>query len=253
MKKIIIRILNSFGYEIRKTKWGGVSDDIIENKEFMELYESCKPYTMTPIEKMYALYISVEYVLENKIEGDFVECGVWRGGCSMLIAKYLTLKNIDNRNIFLYDTFEGMSEPTKFDISINKTMAIKQFEKTKISKDSSDWCYASIEDVKNNLYSTGINKECLYFIKGKVEETIPKNIPGKIALLRLDTDWYESTKHELNFLYPLLERNGILIIDDFGYWEGCKKAVLEYFNSLDKKVLLNRIDNSGRIVIKNFY
>ncbi|PCI94747.1 MAG: macrocin O-methyltransferase [Flavobacteriales bacterium] len=252
MKRILISIIKSLGYEVRKTKFGGVSDDIIENKEFMELYEFCKPYTMTTIEKMFALYMSVEYVLENNIEGDFVECGVWRGGSAMLIAKYLALKNIDNRNIFLYDTYEGMTEPTKVDINIMKNMAINQFEKTKLSEDSSDWCYAGIEDVENNLYSTGIKKECLHFIKGKVEETIPKYIPSKLALLRLDTDWYESTKHELNYLYPLLEKNGVLIIDDFGYWEGCKKAVMEYFNSLDKKVLLNRIDSSGRIIIKNF-
>ena len=77
---------------------------------------------------------------------------------------------------------------------------------------------------------------------------IPKYLPGEIALLRLDTDWYKSTQHELIHLYPLLVGSGVLIIDDYGHWQGAKKAVDEYFS--DKKILLNRIDYTGRISIK---
>lgn len=98
------------------------------------------------------------------------------------------------------------------------------------------------------MQSTNYPAEMLVFIKGKVEDTIPKTMPKHIALLRLDTDWYESTKHELLHLYPLLSKSGVLIIDDYGYWAGSKKAVDEYFSK--GEMLLNRIDYTSRIAIK---
>ncbi len=100
------------------------------------------------------------------------------------------------------------------------------------------------------MLSTGYPKEKIHLIKGKVEDTIPENIPKEIALLRLDTDWYESTKHELIHLFPLLKPNGILIIDDYGHWEGARKAVDEYISDNNIHILLNRIDYSGRISVK---
>jgi hypothetical protein len=104
--------------------------------------------------------------------------------------------------------------------------------------------------VKNNLYSTGYPRENIIFIKGKVEETIPAVIPDKIAILRLDTDWYESTYHELLHLFPRLSVHGVLILDDYGCLKGAKRATDTYFNEHGVKVLLNRIDYSGRIAIK---
>jgi hypothetical protein len=85
---------------------------------------------------------------------------------------------------------------------------------------------------------------------GKVEDTIPADIPEKIALLRLDTDWYESTKHELIHLFPRLQKGGVLIIDDYGFWKGARKAVDEYFAENNIQILLNRIDDTGRMAIK---
>ena len=90
----------------------------------------------------------------------------------------------------------------------------------------------------------------IIYIKGKVEETIPEIIPGKISLLRLDTDWYESTLHNLNHLFPLLSKGGILILDDYGHWQGARKAVDEYLEKNNVKILLNRIDYTGRIAVK---
>ena len=84
-----------------------------------------------------------------------------------------------------------------------------------------------------------------------MENTLPGVMPKEISLLRLDTDWYESTKREMNNLFPLLEENGVLIIDDYGHWAGCKKAIDEYIKENDLCVLLNRIDQTGRISIKS--
>jgi hypothetical protein len=90
----------------------------------------------------------------------------------------------------------------------------------------------------------------MHFVKGKVEDTIPASTPDRIAILRLDTDWYASTRHELEHLYPLLAPGGVLIIDDYGHWEGCRQAVDEYFASRNLQVLLNRVDYTGRIAVK---
>lgn len=104
------------------------------------------------------------------------------------------------------------------------------------------------------MRKTNFPEANLIYVKGKVEDTLPVNKPaGKIALLRLDTDWYESTKHELNILFPMLVQNGVLIIDDYGHWQGCRKAVDEYIQENKLPLLLNRIDYTGRIAIKSFH
>ena len=226
-------------------------EDIRQDKGFLELYEKCKPFTMTSIERMYALHFSINNILENNIPGDFVECGVWKGGSSMMIALTLLQKNVNNRKIYMFDTFEGMSAPSDDDVAYNGESAASLLSSQKKEKQDSVWCFSPLDEVKNNLTSTNYPGELLHFIKGKVEDTLPVTQPGNIALLRLDTDWYESTKIEMNILYPLLVQNGILIIDDFGHWEGAKKAVLEYFAAQSYMPLLQRIDDTGRIVVKH--
>lgn len=222
------------------------------SKKEIEAIEKISGFTMTSDERLVSLYRAVEYIEENKIEGDIVECGVWRGGSTMLIAHVLKKYNSQQRNLFLFDTYEGMTEPSESDISHDKQMAGVLLNS--IEKDHEDgnniWCYASIEDVKSNLYSTGYDSSKLHFIKGKVEETIPTDKINKIALLRLDTDWYESTKHELDHLYDKLVKGGILIIDDYGHWQGAKKAVDEFIQNRKIKLFLNRMDYTGRLAIK---
>ena len=180
-----------------------------------------------------------------------VECGVWKGGSTMAMALKLNRLGVEDRKIYLYDTFEGMSQPSKEDKTFYGDDATYKFEQKRISQDSSDWCNASLEEVKKNCFSTNYPQDKFFFIKGKVEDTIPKYLPSKIALLRLDTDWYESTKHELEYLFPLLEPGGVLIIDDYGHWQGARKAVDEYIQNNRLKILLNRIDYTGRIAIKS--
>lgn len=223
--------------------------DIKSDINFMKIYSKCEPYTMVSVRRSFALYNAVKYIIENNIEGDFVECGVWKGGQSMLIAETLLLKNESGRKIFLYDTFGGMSEPTDKDVWLRDgSEAISRWEKEE-KEDHNKWCFASLSEVKLNMVSTGYPEENIKFIKGKVEETIPETVPDKIALLRLDTDWYESTLHELNYLFPLLVRDGVLAIDDYGSWRGSKEAVDEYLKDNNVGMLLHRVD-SGRFGVK---
>ena len=218
---------------------------------FVDIYTKCSPYTMTSKERMYALYAACKYVVDTQLEGAFVECGVWKGGSAMMIAACLKSKGIADRDIYLYDTYEGMPKPDEVDRSFKGEQAQGQFEATSVNEDSSTWCYSSFDEVKRNMLSVGYPEDRIHLIKGKVEDSLPSRAPaGPIALLRLDTDWYSSTQQELLHLYPLLVKRGVLIIDDFGHWEGAQKAVLEYFEEHDVNMLLNRIDYTGRIGVK---
>lgn len=247
LKKIIHKSVKSLGYQIIQS---GITDhDIIEDNAFNRINDKCKDYTMTSQESMYALYKAITYLVDNQIPGDFVECGVWKGGSMMLVANVLLELNATDRKLYLYDTYEGLTEPTKIDYSLTgkKAQAIKKWKKNQ-KIDYNEWCYASLDEVKRNLARTKYPEKNLFFIKGKVEETIPLIVPSKIALLRLDTDWYQSTKHELIHLFPILSNHGILIVDDYGQWAGAQKAVDEYF--YQKKILLQRIDHTVRIAVK---
>ncbi|MEM9944343.1 MAG: TylF/MycF/NovP-related O-methyltransferase [Planctomycetota bacterium] len=214
----------------------------------IEIFEEVQPFTMTSIERVNALVDSVDYIVDHQIPGDIVECGVWRGGSMMVVAKCLAASQ-QFRTIHLYDTFEGMSEPTKEDKDYSGGTAVQQLDADP-TKSGNIWAYSPIEEVKNNLTSVNYPNEQLHFIKGKVEETIPGTIPDQISLLRLDTDWYESTYHELVHLFPRLVPGGVLIIDDYGHWQGAKKAVDQYFEEQKLKLFLSRIDYTGRLCIK---
>lgn len=214
------------------------------------LLEKVAPFTMTSPARGLALIRAMDYVTTNKIPGDFVECGVWRGGSAMIIAEKLKTAGLTQRRIFLYDTYEGMSEPTSLDKSFDGRSASELLSDASKDDARSVWCYSTLEEVRQNVLSTGYPEEKLLFVQGKVEETIPHTMPEQIALLRLDTDWYESTRHELIHLFPRLAVGGILIIDDYGHWEGCKKAVDEYFAENKVQIFLSRIDYTGRIAVK---
>jgi hypothetical protein len=218
--------------------------DIHADEIFLELFEKVRKYTLVEIERSFALYKSVNYILGNNMQGDFVECGVWKGGSCMMIANMLMKAGVTDRKIWLYDTFEGMTKPGDKDGEFE----MEEWKRQKVNEQTNNWCRSSIDEVRSNMLQTGYPAANIHYVKGKVEETIPENIPSSIALLRLDTDWYESTKHELVHLYPLLVNKGVLIIDDYGAWEGARKATDEYFEG--QQVLLNRIDYTGRLVIK---
>ena len=213
------------------------------------IIEKVKPYTMTSIERIKTLLDSVEYINKYQIEGDFVECGAWRGGSVMaMLLKLISVQNATKR-VWVFDTFMGMSEPSDIDRDLNNHFAIDLLDNSE--KNSSDvWAYSTLEETSNNILSVGYPTEKVHFIQGMVEDTLPINKIDKISLLRLDTDWYESTKIELEFLFPKLVSGGILIIDDYGHWKGCQKAVDEYFEKIQYSTFLSRIDYTGRILVK---
>ncbi|WLT39519.1 TylF/MycF family methyltransferase [Synechocystis sp. B12] len=215
-----------------------------------ETIRQVKKFTMTSDERLFALINATRYILDKKIDGSFVECGVWKGGSMMSVAYTLVERQVTKRQLYLFDTFDGMSEPTDKDYDIFGSLAKKLLQKNKKQEKSSIWCYSPLEEVQQNLSQTKYPTENIIYVQGKVEETIPETLPNKIALLRLDTDWYESTKHELVHLFPKLVQGGVLIIDDYGHWQGCRKAVDEYFEQNNISILLNRIDYTGRIGIK---
>ena len=227
---------------VRNCEWEQIAELPEAEKDIIVF---ARPFTMTGVERMASLINAVNHVCKWKIPGDFVECGVWRGGSMMVMAKSLMMHGDTSRDLFLYDTYEGMTEPTEEDKTAQGVLAKDILDRS--LKGSGIWCEASLEDVRQNVYSTGYPKEKIHFIKGPVEQTIPATLPKRTAILRLDTDWYESTKHELIHLFPLLDKRGILIIDDYGAWKGARKAVDEYFEG--KELFLHRIDTTGRMAI----
>ena len=249
-KALFQSVFNRFGYRISAVSRVGLPEVEKVDPEFVPLFESCKPYTMTSPERMHALYQATHYVVDANIPGDIVECGVWRGGSTMLVANILKQKS-SSKKIFLYDTFEGMSKPTEKDVEISNGRPATEKWKNHIVNDSTTWCYASLEEVSNNMAKTGYDTKKTVFVKGKVEDTIPDTVPDKISLLRLDTDWYDSSYHELVHLFPLLSKGGVLLLDDYGQWSGSREATDTYFKQNGITLLLNRIDFSGRIGIKS--
>lgn len=215
-------------------------------EDFLAIWELCRPYTMVSVERAYALYQSVNYIIQNDIPGDFAECGVWKGGCCMLMAYTLQKAGQQNRQIWLYDTFSGMTEPEDDDrIAYSGEKVHGRWQKQK-----EGWWKAEQDLVRENLAKTAYPAENFSLIAGDVIQTLEENKPERIALLRLDTDWYASTKAELEQLYPRLQSKGVLLLDDYGHFTGAKKAVDEYFSQQDFKPLLCRSDYTGRLLIK---
>jgi len=206
---------------------------------------------MTGVERLYAVWEAARHVVDRDVPGDVVECGVWRGGSSMMAALAIQERGA-RRDLWLFDTYEGMPPPGELDVSYRGVHAGSELRSARRQAGvESVWAYATLDDVRANLLSTGYPLEHLHFVPGKVEDTIPLRAPDRIALLRLDTDWYESTRHELEYLYGRLEPGGVLIIDDYGHWAGARRAVDEFFSTLATPPMLHRIDYTGRIAVKH--
>lgn len=240
LKKLFEKLLKKCGYKMQN-----IVNDIIEEitPEEKRLMDLCSPYTMTSDLRKWALIQSFYHIINNNIEGDFVECGVWKGGNLILLQKIIEKAKINNRKIYGFDTFTGMPKPTLHDLKTNSKDKNNFYKK--------NWLYVSENEVRKNFKRNLNNDDNLILIKGDVTETlkIKSNIPNKISILRLDTDFYKSTKIELEVLYPRVSKGGIIIIDDYGSWQGAKKAVDEYF--FNQSIWLHYIDHDGRLIIKN--
>lgn len=222
--------------------------DLRREDEQLGIFSAVTPYTMTGAACIAALCRSVEYIVEHDIPGDIVECGVWKGGSSMAAALRLKQLGDTSRQLYLYDTFEGMPAPGEWDRD-HKGRPGKEWEREHATDDA-NWLEVPLEQVRANLSTTSYPPDKIHLIKGRVEDTIPDQVPDQIAILRLDTDFYESTRHELQHLYPRLSPGGVLIIDDYGFWQGSQRAVDEYLQQHTLPLLLHRIDHSARMCVK---
>ena len=220
------------------------------DKKIKKFIHISAEFSITGHEQMYLLSQAILNTKENNVDGDFVECGVWKGG-NILLYKLLNDFYSLNKNIFAYDTFQGMVTPEDVDIDYKGESAKKLLLANQKSENITNiHCFSKIDTVKKNILKYSKLKN-INFIIGPVEKTLllEKNLPKKISILRLDTDWYSSTKIELEVLYPRLVKGGVLIIDDYGYWQGSRKEVDEFF--FNKKKWLHVNGDSCRYIIKN--
>jgi len=211
------------------------------------ILRAARPYTMTRVEKRYALYLATRHIVQYGILGAVVECGVWRGGSMHVVARTLLAIGETSRDLYLFDTFEGMTPPTEKDLTYSGKPVAELLESR--PKTAKIWAVASLEDVKQGFEAIPYPKDKIHYIKGKVEDTLPAQAPDEIAILRLDTDWYESTRHELVSLYDRLSPGGVLIIDDYGSYQGSRQAVDEFIEETGARLLLVPI-GPGRIAVK---
>ena len=247
-KKFVKYIFGLFGLEIKKkNSWFDKHrDSVVElNSPIKKILKKTEKYINASTPNQWAIIQSLEYIKRNKIKGDIVETGVFYGGGLILInyiSRYLKL----NKKIWGYDTFEGAPN-----VNLKKDRILGKGKRKQINqKDNQNKkLYPTIEYVKKNLTNNGF-KKFPTLIKGDTKKTLKKekNLPRKIAFLRLDTDYYESTLNELKIFYPRLNKNGVLLIDDYGHHVGCRKAVDEFFKN--KNIWLHRVDYTARLVVK---
>ncbi|MFD3740956.1 TylF/MycF/NovP-related O-methyltransferase [Streptomyces sp. NPDC058629] len=215
--------------------------------EARDIIRAVKPYSMTSPERLNAFILATRYIARHNIPGDIVECGVWRGVSMQACARTLLSVGEDERELYLFDTYEGMTPPTAEDLRRDGRPAQELLDAQ--GKDRPIWAVASLEDVQAGFGHVPYPKERVHYVQGRVEDTVPGRAPEQIAILRLDTDWYASTKHELEHLYPRLVSGGVLLIDDYGYWQGSRQAVDEFLDKTGERLLLLRMDE-GRIAVK---
>jgi O-methyltransferase len=255
IKRTIIAGFRAFGYVPMRIEppqpiaagLRDVPEDFTEDET--ATYRAVEQYTMTTPERIQALVTATRYVVESGLQGAFVECGVWRGGSMMAVARTLLELGAADRDLYLFDTFTGMTEPTPEDVIRASGDAASDLLATH-DRDARVWAVSPLEEVKANMGRIRYDQARIHYVEGDVMDTLPECAPESIALLRLDTDWYRSTRHELTHLYPRLVPGGILILDDYGHWGGARKAVDEFVTEQQVTLLLQRIDVTGRITQK---
>lgn len=214
----------------------------------------CKKHTMVSEYHLKFLDIIIKEINEINILGDIVECGVWKGGCSMWMMICQKKYNMD-RKFYLYDTFDGMTFPdsdkdAKEAVDLYKKISKGVYERNydKWHKEKK-WAFAPIEIVKKNISLTQYDERKITYVIGDVCETLNTNIPFQISILRLDTDWYNSTKKELDVLFPLVVKNGYIIVDDYYAWKGSRTATDEFLHLNKDKVTIIDPKLTGNIFV----
>lgn len=246
VKHRLRQALSKRGLSLQRELSGDLSPETVDT------IQRVRPYTMTTVERISAVCSATEYIVRYDIPGAFVESGVWKGGSSMAAALTLVKLGVTDREFHLFDTFEGIPAPGEHDalIGSDHETLMKWWQKENSKKGATPWLEAPVEEVRANLASTGYPSDLVHTYPGLVEDTVPANAPEQIALLRLDTDYYSSTKTELEVMFERLSPGGVLIIDDYGYTAGTRKAVDEFLAQHPEPLFLNRIDTCGRLVVK---
>ena len=251
-ERVIDSVARRFGLQISRVSTSGTRLPVEATSEDAALIASLRPFSMTSAERLWSLIGAVRYITEANLKGDFVECGVWRGGSIMAMALELGRLGVNDRKFWLYDTFAGMTAPTGFDVEAGSGVtAVEMLAETEVGDGNNVWCVAGRSDVEANVRTTGYPFENFNFIEGDVAKTLHKFVPERISILRLDTDWYESTKVGLEILYPRLVDGGVCILDDYGHWQGARTAVDEYCADIGMRPYMHPIDYSGRVFIKH--
>lgn len=250
-EQVIDRTARRFGIQISRVGSQGTRMPVEATDADAALIGSLRPFTMTSPERLWSLLGAVRHVVSEGIPGAFVEAGVWRGGSVMAMCHELQQLGVTDRELWLYDTYAGMTAPTENDVEASSgTTATDMLATTAVGDGNNVWCVAGRLDVEANVRSTGYPMDKVTFVEGDVAKTLDEHAPERIALLRLDTDWYESTRRELEVLYPRLAVGGVCILDDYGHWQGARKAVDEYFAARGHRPYMHPIDYSGRVFIK---
>jgi hypothetical protein len=249
--KICKKLLSIFGFVINLGANSSLYPEL--NPDEMNFLRSVfnKHLTMTSFESLCTLAITCKHISKSNISGSFVEAGVWRGGSSIVAKKFLK----GEREFFLYDTFAGMTEPSIHDFRVGGSNYSSSLEKWKSgqAENHNDWVFASLEEVQKNFDGFGLLDDSIVFHKGDVREALNEmQLPWEIVLLRLDTDFYDSTLIELQTLYPKLAKGGILILDDYGHWDGARLAVDEFFSAQTNAtpLMIPIAGGGGRLIIK---
>jgi hypothetical protein len=242
--------LAAFGYRLAETRFDRPPGELSMDELSVINQVHKQILTHSSKQRLYATALAVDYVNRAGLKGAFVECGIWKGG-NAIVAKKVADSRGDLREFFLYDTFSGHLPPGSKDVSLEDgSSASEKYES--IVKASGSWAAVSVQEVKKYFGNLNVSTENVRFIEGDMMSTLrdPKLVPASISVLRLDTDWYEPTKLQLEELWPKLEIGGVLLLDDYGHWAGSKAAVDEYFAANGINVLLTFSDWSGRAAIK---
>jgi len=206
------------------------------------ILKNISPYTMTSREGLIYTLVTTQGAIKENINGAFVECGVARGGISAMMAM-MAEEEGKGRMTWLFDSFEGLPEQTEED-GIQKP--VRHWDR-KANDLAEGYCLGTWYDVSTTMFTVfHLSREVVELVKGWFQDTLPvyKNKIGDMAVLRLDGDWYESTKCCLENLYDNVVQGGFVIIDDYQL-PGCKKAVDEYLHKRQEAPRMD-FDANGR-------
>ena len=204
---------------------------LVDAIRLVRLIRMVLPYSSLLPPRLAALHRLSREIDKRSVPGDVVECGVYNGGSAAVMASVCTRSPL-NRRIWLFDSFEGLPRPTRNDGDG--------------AQDYTSWCHGDVAKVKTILQEFSIPESRLSIVKGWFQDTFPAVQIPAIALLHIDADWYESVKLCLEKFYDSVQPGGFIVIDDYGHWEGARKATDEFLRARAPEVKLTRVDYTGR-------